>query len=76
MECSKSINVDKPINSPRQPDHTRQTIPELELLSIGSPYLTPTELFYIRIHFRDASLAPSSYELRVDGAVPGIRCSP
>ncbi len=32
-------------------------------------YLTPTELFYIRSHFRAPQLDPASYELRIDGAV-------
>ena len=32
-------------------------------------YLTPTELFYIRSHFPAPRLDPTSYQLRIDGAV-------
>jgi DMSO/TMAO reductase YedYZ molybdopterin-dependent catalytic subunit len=32
-------------------------------------YLTPTEQFYIRSHFRAPSLDRGSYQLRIDGAV-------
>src|SRR5947208_8448848 len=32
-------------------------------------YLTPTELFYIRSHFRIPTLDRASYSLRIDGAV-------
>src|SRR6202049_3780773 len=32
-------------------------------------FLTPTELFYIRSHFPAPKSEPSSYQLRIDGAV-------
>jgi DMSO/TMAO reductase YedYZ molybdopterin-dependent catalytic subunit len=32
-------------------------------------FLTPTELFYIRSHFRTPNLGLASYQLRIDGAV-------
>jgi DMSO/TMAO reductase YedYZ molybdopterin-dependent catalytic subunit len=32
-------------------------------------YVTPLELFYVRSHFQAPKLEPSSYELRIDGAV-------
>jgi len=38
-------------------------------LHMVDSYLTPTELFYIRSHFKTPVIDPTSYRLRIDGAV-------
>ena len=40
---------------------------EMPFEELGS-YLTPTELFYVRSHFRAPSIDAAQYQLRVDGA--------
>ena len=38
-------------------------------LHMVDSYITPTELFYIRSHFKTPVIDPTSYRLRIDGAV-------
>lgn len=71
MEGSKTQNVDRP----RQPSAAGLIIRQKEPANLEmpfdrlDPYLTPTELFYIRSHFPAPRIDRAGYRLRIDGAV-------
>ena len=71
MEGSKEQYVDEP----RQSSSTGLIIRQKEPTNLEMPfdlvdsYLTPTELFYIRSHFRAPKIDAADYQLRIDGAV-------